>query len=108
MANTPIEYTTIPTQSIVAPGSRYLNQVVIYYGERKILAFDTYIRRTYVAKGDEKVMVISKGVEFRPDLVSNAVYGFPDNWWRILEANKMKDVFDFKAGKTIMLPNQAL
>ncbi len=101
-----IEYTTIRPQDIVTPTSRYLGQTVIYYSEKRIMTFDTYIRKNYVRKGDEKVMVITKGTEFRPDLVSFDVYGYPDNWWRILEANGMKDVYEFKAGRTILLPNQ--
>lgn len=104
----PIEYTNIPTQNLVAGGSRYKKQVVIYYGEQRFLTFDTYTRVPYNRQGNEKVMVISKGVEYRPDLVSHDFYGFPDNWWRILEANGMNDVFDFKAGLTILLPNQVM
>jgi hypothetical protein len=50
-------------------------------------------------------MVISKGVEHRPDLVSFDHYGHVDNWWRILEANNIKDIWDFKAGTTIILPD---
>jgi hypothetical protein len=41
-------------------------------------------------------------------LVSYDAYGFVDNWWRILEANQMKDVWDFKTGKTIIIPNKIL
>lgn len=103
-----IEYTNIPIQSLVTPSSRYRKQNVIYYSDKRIMTFDTYVRRAYVPSGDEKVMVITKGVEYRPDLVSHDFYGFPDNWWRILEANNMKDIWDFKAGKTIMLPNQII
>jgi hypothetical protein len=104
----PIVYTNIPAQSIVTPVSRYTKQVVIYYGENKLLAFNTYNRKVYVPKGDEKVMLVTKGVEYRPDLVSQDFYGFPDNWWRILEANGMIDVWQFKAGMTIMLPDLAI
>lgn len=104
----PIIYTNIPTQNVVPPGSRYRKQAVIYYGEQNFLTFDTYIRRPYAAKGDEKVMVISKGVEYRPDLVSQDFYGFPENWWKILEANQMADIWEFRAGVTILLPNISL
>lgn len=103
-----IELANIPSQNVVTSGSRYLKQAVIYYGEQRYVTFDTYVRKPYQAKGNEKVMVIPKGAEYRPDLVSNDVYGYPDNWWRILEANGMKDVFEFKQGKTIMLPNQVI
>ena len=48
--------------------------------------------------------VISAGMEYRPDLMSMEKYGTTDFWWRIMEANKMKDITEFKAGKTIILP----
>lgn len=104
----PLIPTNIPAKNVVAPGSRYLDQNVIYYGENKLITFDTYIRKKYVPRGNERVMLISKGVEYRPDLVSFDIYGFPDNWWRIMEANGMKDIFEFKAGKTIILPSQVI
>lgn len=104
----PIQPTNVAAKSIMSGGSRYITQNVIYYGEQRIITFDTYLRRPYQASGKERVMVITKGVEFRPDLVSQKVYNFPDNWWRILEANKMKDVYEFVAGKTIILPDQVI
>lgn len=103
-----IQQATAPVRTIVTPSSRYLKQNLIYYGERRILTFDTYLRQKYVPNGKEKVTVISKGMEYRPDLASYYHYGFPDNWWRILEANNMKDVWEFKAGTTIMLPDQLI
>lgn len=103
-----IEYSRTRASTIVTPASRYIKQNVIYYGEQRLLTFDSYFRQNYTPTGDEQVMVISKGVEFRPDLVSNDYYGFPDNWWRILEANKMMDIWEFKAGKTILLPKLTL
>lgn len=105
---TPIKNTSIRPNQVVSAGSRYLNQNVIYYGEKNTITFDTYIRKTYVPTGKEKVMLVTKGVEYRPDLVSYDVYGFVDNWWRILEANGIKDIWDFKAGTTIMLPDRVI
>lgn len=104
----PVVLAGIPSQTVVSGSSRYLKQNVVYYGDQRLLTFDTYIRQTYNRRGDEKVMLVTKGTEYRPDLVSQDVYGFPDNWWRILEANGMKDIFDFKAGVTIILPNQII
>lgn len=101
----PIELTNVRTDRIVAPNSRYRNQNVIYYGEQRLITFDTYLRKKYVPTGDERVMVISKGVEYRPDLVSFEMYGGPDFWWQILEANGMKDIWEFKGGRTIFLPS---
>ena len=103
-----IEIAKVDSDRVVSSGSRYLKQQVIYYGEPKILTFDTYNRTNYEPTGQERVMVITKGLEYRPDLVSFDAYGYVDNWWRILEANKMKDIWEFKAGKTIILPDRVL
>ena len=89
----------------VTPTSRYLNSTVLYYSDANRLTFDTYKRQPFVPNEGDKFMVIPIGWEYRPDLVSNKVYGFPDYWWRIMEANGMFDVFDFKAGVNIRVPN---
>lgn len=94
----------IPAKNLVTAGSRYLNSDVLYYGNQNFITFETYKRTPYVKTGNERVMVITKGVEYRPDLVSYDYYGFSDAWWKILEANNMKDIYDFKSGITIILP----
>lgn len=103
-----IELSKLRADSIVPITSRYANQSVIYYGEKRILTFDTYNKRKYNFDGNEKVMLITKGIEYRPDLVSYDVYGFVSNWWRILEVNNMKDIWEFKSGKTIIIPNRVV
>ena len=103
-----IEETNLETRFVFGPSSRYRGQTIIYWGEQKKLTTDIYNRNSYTRDGNEKLLVISKGVEYRPDLVSYDVYGFVDNWWKILEANGMKDIWEFKAGKTIFLPNKIL
>lgn len=100
----PIENSIIPTYKVLPPSSRYLKQKLIYYGPQRFLTLDTYIRKPYISTGKEKIMVITKGIEYRPDLVSQDFYGFSENWWKILEANGMHDIMDFKAGVTIILP----
>jgi len=101
-----IEVSPILAKNIVATGSRYIDSKVLYYGDKNFVTFETYKRVPYVKIGDEKVMLITKGVEYRPDLVSFDYYGFSDVWWKILEANGMKDIYDFKAGVTIILPGR--
>jgi hypothetical protein len=102
-----IESANIETRLFFTPSSRYLKQEIIYYGEKRIITIDTYNREKYQSSGNEKIMLINKSLEYRPDLVSYKFYGFVDNWWRILEANSMKDVWEFKSGKTIILPNNS-
>jgi len=100
------EVSPILARDIVAPSSRYIESKVLYYGEKKFITFETYKRSKYIKTGKEKVMLITKGVEYRPDLVSYDHYGFSDVWWKILEANNMRDIYEFKAGVTIILPGK--
>lgn len=100
-----IEEANIRTDNIVGGQSRYLGQKVIYYSDKRFITFETYNRKPYVPTGKEKVMVITKGVEFRPDLVAYDVYRVQNLWWKIMEANKIYDIYDFVAGKTIILPD---
>ncbi len=100
-----IEESATPARSLVSGLSRYLGSTVIFYGEQRFTTFALYNKgKGYVRNGSERVMVVSKGVEFRPDLVAYEFYGAPDFWWVIMEANKISDIWDFKAGKTIFLP----
>ena len=101
-----IEIANIDKKTVMTSTSRYQKQNVIYWGEDRLLAYDTYLRTKYVRNGNEKIMLISKGVEYRPDLVSYQMYGIPDMWWKIMEVNGMKDIMEFEAGKTIILPTE--
>ena len=103
-----IEYTTLNPRRFVTATSRYLNSKVVYYTERKLLTFTTYKKHNFPPTNNDQFMVITKGVEYRPDLVSQRVYNAPDFWWHILEANNMKDIYEFKAGVNIRIPNAIL
>ena len=104
----PIESANIRTSSLISGFSRYQNSEVIYWGDQRRIAFGTYIRTPYVPTGDEKVTMITPGLEYRPDLLAHDYYGVTDAWWKILEANGMSDIYDFKAGVTIILPNNLM
>lgn len=101
----PIQSTNIPPERVIKGFSRYSDSTVIQWGDQKRIAFTTYFREPYVRTGTEKVMLITPGIEYRPDLVSYDVYGMPDAWWKIMEANGIYDIMDFKAGLTIFLPS---
>lgn len=101
----PIEPANTSSDIVTSGLSRYIDKQVIRYGDQKFLTFKTYVREEYKPNGKEKVMLITPGVEYRPDLVSFDVYGFVDAWWKLLEVNGMKDIWEFKAGKTILIPS---
>ena len=94
-----------PATAYVSTSSRYANSRVIQYRENKLLTFETYKKiRSNVASSTDQWMQINYYYEYRPDLVSAEVYGVPDLWWRLLEANSMKDIMEFKVGVNIRLP----
>lgn len=103
MANK-IEYTNLRASDFVTTVSRYSNSQVIYYSDEKIITFETYKKKKYKSSPSDQVAVIPPGMEYRPDLVSKDKYGVPDFWWKIMEINNIKDIMDFKAGRTIVLP----
>jgi hypothetical protein len=87
--------------------SRYTNSKVVYYNgdsNQRFLTFDTYKRQAIQPSSDDKFTIISATSQYRPDLVSNAFYGAPHFWWKIMEFNGIYDIMDFKAGVTLRLP----
>jgi hypothetical protein len=103
MANE-IEVTDLNAKTFVATGSRYSNSAVLKYGENKILTFETYKRQSMELEKTDVYTIVTPGHEYRPDLLSQEYYGVPDLWWKILEANGIMDIFDFKVGTNIRLP----
>lgn len=104
MANK-IEQANLQHSNFVDPASRYNKSDIIYYGDRRFITFETYKRTPYQPSGDDRFYRISSGTQYRPDLVSRRVYGTVSYWWRILEANGMKDIYDFKTGVNIIIPS---
>lgn len=103
MANK-IEVTNILATKMVPSGSRYEDNKVIYYGEDKYITFPIY-RRPNINSGDrDKYTVINKSTEYRPDLVSQDFYGTSIFWWKIMEINNIRDIWNFKAGLSILVP----
>jgi hypothetical protein len=107
MAN-PIQVTNINPRQFVGSSSRYAASKVLYYGTNNLLTFGLYQRPTQNLSPNDKYAVISKATEYRPDLASYKYYGAPDFWWRIMEANGMIDILEFKAGTNIRLPDVLL
>jgi hypothetical protein len=103
MANQ-ITETGFKPERFVAPTSRYLDSTVVYYGPNNLISFNTYKRHNYPPSDKDTYMVITKTREYRPDLVSFEHYGTVSFWWKIMEANGMKDILEFQTGKNIILP----
>ena len=102
------EETDIQPEKFVTLTSRYSRSTVAYYSERRLLTFSIYKRTERVPGQNDKYMVITKGTEYRPDLLSKKAYGVVDFWWQIMEANHIADIYDFKAGLNIVIPDVIL
>jgi hypothetical protein len=103
MANR-VKKSRILSSTYVDVTSRYRGSKVLYYGENNIVTFETYKRKRAALGKTDKFYLITASTQYRPDLVSNLAYGVTSYWWRIMEANGMKDITDFKAGVTIRIP----
>lgn len=103
MANK-IESTNLSHSSFVDSSSRYNKSDIIYWGEKKFITFETYKRKNRTDSSDDRFYVITKPTEYRPDKVSLRSYGTVSLWWKLLEANNMKDILEFKAGVNIVIP----
>lgn len=103
-----IEATAIDPKRFVNFSSRYSNAEVYYYTENKLLTFGTYKKEEIPLSERDKYFVITSSTEFRPDLVSLSAYGTVDFWWKIMEANGIKDIFQFKSGINIRIPDNIM
>ena len=92
----------------ITASSRYVNSTAITYGDIKILTLEIYKRVISPVTSQDRFTVITPGTEFRPDVVSQQSYGTPEFWWRIMQDNKIFDIFDFKAGLNIRIPGALL
>lgn len=105
MTTTKIIETNInPKGLFVGAISRYASSDVIYWGDLNKITFKTYNKTPVPLNSSDRYMVVSSGDEFRPDKIAKRIYGDVGFWWKILEVNGIKDIFDFKIGTNIRLP----
>jgi hypothetical protein len=102
----PIEYTKSEGRKYVPVTSRYVSASIILYEGK--LAFPIYKNKQVRLSPNDQHYEITQDMEYRPDKVSNMFFGAPDFWWRIMEANGMKDILEFREGKNIILPGSSL
>ena len=105
MANkiTKTEINPVNSKLVVAV-SRYAQSKVVYYGDKNLITFKTYKKQVILSDTEDQFTVVPPGMDFRPDRMSSDAYGLPDFWWKILEANNLKDIYEFRAGLNIRLP----
>ncbi len=97
-----------PSSSFVDFSSRYRKSQVLYYGDNNTVTFESYKREEPVFNKSDKFYLITASTQYRPDLVSQRAYSDPSYWWKIMEANRMKDISEFKQGVTVRIPASIL
>ena len=102
------EETPIRPETFVPATSRYSRSKVVYYTEKKKLTFSTYRRFATKPSDQDRFITLTKGYEYRPDLVSFDAYGTTDFWWKIMEVYGIKDILDFSVGRNVRIPNNVL
>lgn len=102
------ETTNIATKKFVTFSSRYSDSDIVYYTENKLLTFNTYKKKKFTLSSNDRFMSVTANLEYRPDLVSQMAYGTCDFWWKIMEVNGIKDIFDFKTGLNLRIPDSVL
>ena len=98
------ELSKINANKFTNVSSRYAQSPVVYYTEKKLLTYPLYRKTPVNSSKKDKFTIISKGQEYRPDLTSWEFYGEPDFWWKIMEANNIKDIFEYRSGLSIRIP----
>lgn len=102
------EQTQLLASRFVNTASRYYDSDVLYYTENKLLTFSLYRKAEIPISSSDRYLVVSAGQEYRPDLISYLAYGAVDFWWRIMEANGIKDVYDLKVGLNLRIPEAGI
>ena len=98
--------TGLKNSDFVTNTSRYAKSTIIYWGDKKVITFETYKRQPKTFSKQDKFLVVKAGEEFRPDLIAQRAYGASliSIWWKIMEANDVFDVFDLRVGLTLRIP----
>jgi len=99
-----VEEAEVVARRFVTATSRYANSQVLLYGSDRLLTFETYKRTAFEPSDSDRFAVVPPGEEYRPDLTSFRAYGTVDYWWLILETNSISDIFDYKTGLNIRIP----
>lgn len=110
MAKT-IELTPINNNKpVISYSSRY-NFQAVYRDETGKTFLQTWKPRNINKKTTDTTMVISKMLAYRPDLISDAVYGTPLLWWAICYVNDIINPLDrtegLFAGRLIYIPDSS-
>lgn len=86
--------------------SRYRNSTVTQV--KRDGQFEEYVILRKISKfpltTEDRFITLTQQGQFRPDLISNEVYGTPEFGWAIMEANDLRSFVDLKSGLRLRIP----
>lgn len=92
------------TQKISLPPHSAYTQTPVYKQNDGTVVFGL-LRPITPSDPSDRIYTVPAQFEGRLDLVSNALYGTPDYWWAIAEANAMLDpLMEVKTGVQLRVP----
>jgi len=90
---------------VLGRDSRYTNYNILLVGEENAQTLPLYeITRTYPKDTSDRIYQITVATQYRPDLCAQVCYDDPSLWWFLAEVNKLFDIEDWTAGKTLRVP----
>lgn len=86
--------------------SRYRGATVTQVGEDGELRDYVLLRKPlYVPENDQdSYVVIDQGNQYRPDTLSQQLYGTPNFGWALMEINNLRSFMDLQFGIRIRVP----
>ena len=99
-----LEQTKTTASTYASPNSRYLDSIVYYYGDQNKITYETYKRKDIEETSNDRYAILESKYQWRPDRFAADVYGNKNLWWKIMEANNIYDIHDFKTGVQIRIP----
>ncbi len=73
-------------------------------------SINMFAYRNIPSAADDKTLTLSSKYQYRPDILSNDVYGTPVYWWVFIVRNRniIKDpIWDMVSGISIIIPSYA-
>jgi nucleoid-associated protein YgaU len=96
---------------VISQSSRY-NYQAIYRDEKGKTFLQTWKPREFSSNSTTQTIIVNRNLAYRPDLISDKVYGTPLLWWAICYVNDILNPLDRKEGlypgRLIKIPDSSV
>lgn len=106
------ELLPINTNNLVISQSSRYNYQAIYRDSEGRTFLQTWKPREFSTSTTAQTMIVSRNLAYRPDLISDKIYGTPLLWWAICYVNDILNPLDRKEGlypgRLIKIPDSSV